>query len=202
MSAMADHPAGSASHPSMGPGTEFPRTNARPNYPSRAAEHEAIDALTWEPGREPRTKREHGRDDPGLPLSARKRKELHDSAEQRWNGIKEQGAKLIKESRSRLSTAETSLDESFTARTEGLRLLLARYRDGDYTAEQMEALLADEEDRYFPELRARTIALAELEASALPDDTDPETHYVTTEEERYRRFPAFRSRKRSTEVDW
>jgi hypothetical protein len=175
----------------MGPGSEFPRINARPHFASRANEHQAIDELAYEPYRTG-----------DVPLTPAKRKEYHSQADERWDRIRTQGQELIKaHNQSRLET-EKKLTAKFEDRASALKAIIRRYQDGDFSPEQVEAVLADEESLYAPELRSAVYAFAGLEETALPDDTDPEAHFAAAEEERYRIFPALRSRKRETEVEW
>jgi hypothetical protein len=174
-----------------GPGTAFGRTDTRPHFSSRSAEHDAIDELVWEPGRE----------EERAPLSPKKRADFHRQADERWNRLRELGEEGIRTRNANYVGAESRLAGEFESRADSLRAVLRHYQEGDFTAGQIEAVLADEEG-ILAGLQKSVQTFAAMEETALPDDTDPEDYFVKMEEERYRLMPSFKSRRRETEVDW
>jgi hypothetical protein len=163
----------------------------RRRFRSRSEEHDAIDELAYEPGREE------------VPLSPKRRKDLHAAADDRWDKMKRAGQERIRTTREDLADFEDKIVRRYTLATKALENSIEQLKDGDLSIEAGDDIL---EDCGVLKTDARTLegflATRREEADAY-DTSDPEAHEFERVSEEYDRYPMMKTNvPHPTEVDW
>jgi hypothetical protein len=158
---------------------------------SRAEEHAAIDELAYEPGRESER----------VPLTPKKRQDLHAAADARWDALKKAGTERIRATREELASTEDKIIAGYQLMTDRLTAALDFLKDGDLSIELGDELV-EASERSTPGMRKLEASLDARREAAGDLDGDPETYEFDRFSEVYDAFPALKTKDHPTEVEW